>query len=153
MKKPKIQRTYVLELALEAAIEDSKLLPRGNEEYEQTKASAREILSQAWSDLQPRRRGGKSLGDLPTRQLFGSSYLGLNREVKLRVLLHDEFPEMEKLSGLHQYTRIEVERIFELHDILCPLALQLFCSAAERQRAELASAAEKTHPAPLTCTA
>lgn len=151
-----MQQIFVLQRALKAAVEDSKLLPRGNEEYEKMKASARATLSLAWVELEGR-NGGRSRYDLPTEFLFAfrSRVHGsdLDVKVKLRVLLQDEFPEMETLSGLRLHSLVEVERVFELHDILCPLALNLFCSAAERQRAELASAAQKTQPAPLTCTA
>ncbi len=159
MKKPplthaQMQQIYVLQRILMAAIADSKLLPRGNQEFEKTKASARSTLSLAWVELEGR-RGGKLRDDLPTTSLFNSRSPALDLEagVKLRVLLHDEFPEMEKLSGLRQLSLIDVERIFELHDILCPLALKLFCSAAEKHRAELESSLEKTQPTPLTCTA
>lgn len=153
MKKqppPNMQQIFALQRALMAAIADSKLLPRGNEEFEKTKASACAVLSLAWVELEGRRRG-KTRDDLPTTFLFSPRCLDLEAGVKLRVLLHDEFPEMEKLSGLRQFSLIEVERILELHEILCPLALKLFCSAAERQRAELESSAEKTLPAPLVC--
>lgn len=140
-----------MQRALNAALGDLKKLPKGDDPgFEKRKASALVILTVAWSRLE----SGK-LDDLETRLLFGlrSRDLDLGVAVKLKGLLEDEFPELQKLSGLVQLSLLDVEMIFETHDIPCSLALKLFCSAAERQKKERELAAQETRPSPLTCTA
>lgn len=133
------------------AVEALKAIPRSDKESEKQKVSAMTLLLLAWAKLERGNRKGKSLYDLPTRSLF-ERRLDLEIAVNLEGVFQDEFPELRMLSGLIQKPFPKIETILAEHDVLCPLALRMFCLAYQEHRAELERSVATTRPATLSCS-